>query len=84
MTSEFGFVSTVFGLALQQSGHLAKYVDGETLNKAPPCNPNPTEVGVISIITSQLQSEHFFFICMFDFPGLASNIFLIMSIILKH
>jgi hypothetical protein len=34
------------------------YVSGEDLNKTPPCNPNPTDVGVISMIVSRSQYEH--------------------------
>ena len=33
-----------------QSGHLTLYLTVEDLNKKPPCNPNPSDVGVISMI----------------------------------
>jgi len=75
-------LSSVFGFAWSQAGHFAKYPSGEHLNKAPPCNPNPCDVGVISIIVSHPQSEHLFFNMIVDLSGLASNIFLNISIIM--
>jgi hypothetical protein len=59
-------------------------VSGEDLNKTPPCNPNPTDVGVISMIVSHPQSEHLSFNTIADFSGLASNIFLNISIIMDY
>ena len=49
------------------------YLSVEDLNKKPPCNPNPTDVGVISIISSQPQSEHFPPNANIDTFGLAPN-----------
>jgi hypothetical protein len=46
------------------------YVSGEDLNKTPPCNPNPTDVGVISMIVSRSQYEHLPFNTIVDFSGL--------------
>ena len=63
---------------------MAVYLSVEDLNKAPPCNPNPTDVGVTSMIVSQLQSEHFSFNTIVDFSGLALNIFLNISIIVDY
>ena len=68
---------------LQQSGHLAKYASEEHLHNTPPCNPNPPDVDVISIMTSRPQSEHLSFNSMVGFPGFASNIFLNIFIILE-
>jgi len=72
------------GLALKHSGHFAKYLSGEHLNKEPPCNPNPPDVGVISIIVSHPQSEHLPFKTIVVFSGLASNIFLSIFIIVGY
>jgi hypothetical protein len=58
------------------------YLSVKLLNKTPPRIPNPADVGVISIIIARPQSEHFSFNTIFDFSGLASNIFLNISIIM--
>jgi hypothetical protein len=54
------------------------------LSRAPPFNPNPPDVGVISIIVSHPQSEHLPFKTIVDFSGLASNNFLNISIIRNY
>jgi hypothetical protein len=61
-----------------------EYFSGEHLNKAPPCKPYPPEVGIISMITLHPHSEHLPFIVIFDFPGLALNIFFNVSNIGVH
>jgi len=58
------------------------YLSFEDLNKTPPIIPNPTDVGVTSMIVSHPQSEHFSFNTIVDFSGFASNIFLNISIIM--
>lgn len=40
----------IFGSFSIQAGHLTMYLSVEDLNKKPPFNPNPPDVGVISII----------------------------------
>jgi hypothetical protein len=62
-------LSSIFGFTWQQAGHFVKYLSGEHLNKAPPCNPNPPDAGVISIIVSRPQSEHLHFNTIVDFSG---------------
>ena len=44
-------------------------------------NPNPSDVGVISMIVSHPQSEHLSLFTIVDFSGLDSNIFFNISII---
>ena len=58
------------------------YLSGKLLNNTPPIIPNPADVGVISMIVTVPQSEHFSFNTIFDFSGLASNIFFNISIIM--
>ena len=58
------------------------YLSVELLNKTPPSIPNPADVGVISMFISHPQSEHFSFKTICDLSGLASNIFLNISIIM--
>jgi len=60
------------------------YLSFEDLNKTPPSNPKPPDVVIISMIISHPQSEHFSFNIIVDFSGLASNIFLSISIIMDH
>ena len=61
-----------------------EWFSGEHLTIIPPSKPYPPEVGFISTITLRSQSEHFPFIVIVDFSGLASNIFLNSSIIDSH
>ena len=60
------------------------YVLEEYPNNVPPFIPNPTDVAVILIIVSHLQSEHFPLSTIADFSGSPSNIFLSISIIRGH
>jgi hypothetical protein len=68
----------------QHAVHLIKYPSGEHENKAPPSSPNPPDVAVTSIVVSHPQSEQFPFNATVDFPGLPSNIFLNISIIMDY
>jgi hypothetical protein len=67
------YSSIILGLTLKQSGHLAAYLSVEHFTKAPPNNPNPSNVGMMSIITATPQSEHFPLKVIVDVPGNASN-----------
>jgi len=68
--------SIILALTLKQSGHLATYLSVEHSTKAPPNNPNPSDVGMMSIVTATPQSEHFPLKMIVDFSGNASNIVL--------
>lgn len=65
-----------------QAEHLNIYLSVEDLNKTPPCNPNPPDVGVISMFDSRPHSEHFSLNMIVDLSGLPSNSFLNISIII--